>query len=227
VRRINPLDWLAEQDLLAARYYWLPLWQRLILTASSILTLLSSAYTLYVTLEPLYKFQGGFVEGYIAISRYHLLLFNHQQVKVPPLDSAARASFALILGSLFSTALALPALTAVARRRIARIYIEAAAAGYVVAGLTLALLHSFLRFIYVDVIPLIPRSASYPTSYGSFSFHSSTGWYTGTGLLTLKLWNYVPAAIAALIAAGGAAVYLLLRYYEDLVETPPRIPHGS
>jgi hypothetical protein len=227
MRRISIRAWMLEHDLLAARYYWLPAWQRALLALFASLTLLVSIYTLYVSLSPLYSYRGLFIDGYIGITRYKLILFGQKPVRAPPLDSVTQASFALILGSVLSAALVSPILVTSFRRRIPRIYVEAAIAGYTVAGLTLALLHSFLRLLYLDIVPLIPRGAGYATDYGSFSFHGSTGWYTHVGLLTLRLWNYVPIIVAALIAAAGAAMYLLLHYYEELLDTPPRIPHGS
>jgi len=212
--------------LQATKYYRLGRLARLGLAGASLLALASSALVLWVTVHPLYRFWGPLVSGEVGLLGYSLKNYG-EPLRVPPLDSIERLSFMLLLGSTLSAALVLPALASSLRERIPRIFLEAAAAGYAVAGMTVALLISFLRVLYFDIIPTIPLSKTITTPYGALTLYRSSGWYTSTGLLSLHLWNYLPLIAALLIAASGVLTYYLAKYYEEILDMPPILAHNS
>lgn len=209
-----------EVALRASRYYMLGRAARLGVAAASLLAIASSLLVLLLALTPLYRFQGIMLSGWIRLTGYQLALYD-APLRVPVLDSLVRLSFTLVLGPLLSTALVSLALAStIMSPKVPRVYLEAAAAGYAVAGLTVALLISFLRVLFRDIIPSIPLGGRLPTAYGVFTLRGSSGWYTDAGLLALRLWSLYPLLAALLIAAAAALVYYLARYYEDLLEEP-------
>ncbi|GAB6148414.1 hypothetical protein JCM10135_09560 [Stetteria hydrogenophila] len=205
----------------ATRYYMLGRLARMGLAACSIVVLATSALILWLHVKPLYTFRGLLVHGEVGLVRYRLS-FAGGPLEVPVLDSINRLSFILIHGSILSSALVAPALVmAAVKPRIARVYLEIAAAGNVVGGLTTALLMSFLRVLYTGIIPSIPVTHSIPTTYGVFTFYGSSGWYTEAGLLSLRLWPLYPVIVGVEIGSAIAIVYHLFRYYEEVLELPP------
>jgi hypothetical protein len=212
--------------LQATRYYRLGRLARLGLAGASLGALASSVLILWVAIHPLYRFWGLLVSGEVGLLGYSLKNYG-EPLRVPPLDSIKRLSFMLLLGSTLSAALVLPVLASSLRGRIHRVFLEAAAAGYAVAGLTVALLISFLRVLYFDVIPSIPLGKTVDTPYGTLTLYRSNGWYTDTGLLSLQLWNYLPLIAALLIAASGVLIYYLAKYYEEILDMPPILAHNS
>jgi len=212
--------------LKATRYYRLGLFARLGLVVALALTLISVLLVGLMLVNPLYTFEGPLVTGEIGLLSYRLLNYG-KPVRAPPLDSITRLSFALVIGAALSAALTLPTLWVVFKRRVPRVLLEAAAAGYVIAGLTIALLISFLRILYFDIIPSIPLGGSVNTPYGSLVLYESSGWYTDIGLLSLKLWNYFPVMTALLIVAAAVLLDYIVRYYEDILERPAVPAHTS
>lgn len=205
----------------ATHYYWLGRYARIGIILSSTLTIASSILILWITLSPLYVFQGVMVSGIISITHYKLYI-GGIPAKIPVLDSLTTLSYKLFLGSILSSSLVSPSLITVSiKPKIPRIYIESAAAGYGIAGLTVSLLISFLRVLYMDILPIIPIRSKIPTHYGEFTYYSSIGKYTEVGLLSIKLYPLLPVIAGALIGSAVAITYYLIQYYEEILELPP------
>lgn len=211
----------------ATRYYWLGRLLRIGFSLGSLAVIASQIFILWITLHPLYIIRGSVVVGEIGLTHYTVYLAE-SPVRIPVLDSLIRISFALILGSTLSIALVLPVLVSpILRAKVPRIYLEAAATGFAVAGLTIAFLISILRVLYRDIIPTIPVSGSNPTPYGLFTLHASGGYYTIAGIYSTRLASLYPIVAAAFIGISALTIYFLITYYEELAETPVIIAHNS
>jgi len=215
-----------EAAYLATLYYRLGLGPRALLGTASLALIASSIYVLWLLVNPLYYFEGDPVSGYVNVAWYSLDSYG-KLLHVPPLDSLRHLSFALILGAMLSLLNVAPLIAGLHRDRLPRIYLETTAAGYIIGGLTYALLMSFLRVLYTDIIPSVPLSSSSTTPFGTFSIHASHGWYTDTGILSLRLWPIYPIISAVLIGAGLILVYYIVREYEETVDIPPIIANYS
>jgi hypothetical protein len=203
----------------ASRYYWVTRRMRAGMVAAGFLAIAVSAAVLITAVEPLYRYQGGYIVGYLGLSRYQLRVFG-SPVRAAVLDSLTLLSFSLYVGSLLAAALTLPSLYHAFRGpRTPRIALESAVAGYTIAALTLALLVSFLRVLYDDILPHIPTGAQVPTPYGRFAVEQSSAWYTGAGIYAIRLRLYSPFLVAALLAAAALLYYSILRYYWELEDS--------
>ena len=201
-----------------SRYYRVGLGLRALLAAMGFLTVLLSVLLLIAAIRPLYVYSGGFIQGYVGLSSYHLTAFE-KPLRIPVLDSINRLVFALYLGAVLAAALVLPSIYYSFRgERLPRIALEAAAAAYIIEGLTAALSFSFIRVLLLDIVPRIPASGTVRTRYGYMVFAESKAWYTETGLYALRLLLYAPLVALVFVAVAAVLYYLIQRYYEDLLE---------
>ena len=215
---MNPIDERISRVIDAARYYRVGRGLRLLLIASGFFTVLLSGLVLLAAVLPLYTYSGGYIQGYVGLSNYRILVFG-KPVRVAVLDSINRLVFALYLGSVLAAALSLPTIYYGFRRgRMPRIALEAGVAAYVIGGLTAALASSFIRVLLWDIVPRIPRGGTIPTRYGYLALAQSKAWYTEAGLYAIKLRLYAPIAAVLLVAVAAGLYYYIQRYYEDLVE---------
>lgn len=215
---MNILEEWMSRVLDAARYYRIGTSIRVLIVASGFLIVLLSGLILLAAVSPLYTYSGGYIQGYVGLSSYRILVFG-EPVRVAVLDSINRLVFALYLGSTLAAALVLPSIYYGFRGgRVPRIALEAGVAAYVIEGLTAALASSFIRVLLWDIIPRIPRGGTVPTRFGYLALAQSKAWYTEAGLYAIKLRLYAPIAAVVLVVIAAALYYYIQRYYEDLVE---------
>lgn len=210
-------EW-ANQVLDFARYYYIKRRIRILLVTSGFFTVLLSGLILVAAILPLYTYSGGYIQGHVGLSSYHILVFG-KPVRIAVLDSIKSLVFALYLGSVLAAALVLPSIYYGFRGgRVPRIALEAGVAAYIIEGLTAALASSFIRVLLWDIIPRIPRGGTVPTRFGYLALAQSKAWYTEAGLYAIKLRLYAPIAAVVLVVIAAALYYYIQRYYEDLVE---------
>ena len=179
-----------------------------------------SSSVIIVSLLPLYYYRGGYIQGYIGLTSYRIAILERYS-RIAVLDSIVHLSLMLLVGSFLSIALTVPSMYySVRGRRVARIALEAAVVGYIVAGLTLALFLSSIRVLLAEVALGLPVSLVEATRFGQLVFHASRGGYTSAGLYALEVARYsLHFSILLVVAAGFLHLYIQ-RYYEDLLDMP-------
>jgi hypothetical protein len=209
----------------ATEYLHLRGFERITVLAASSLVLAVNMIMLLIAFQPLYVIKGRVVHGYIGIISYKLSIIGIPQ-RPPQLESLHDLSFLLIFAAVYSTILVLPSIL-YPQRRIPRIHLELAVAGYIVAELGLTLLASFLRIIQDNIIPSIPLDGSMRTDYGFFVIEKSSGHITRTGLIAIHMREYfIFIAVIFVLMSFILAVYII-EYYREVEDAAPLIPNPS
>ncbi|MCE4606172.1 MAG: hypothetical protein F7B59_02440 [Desulfurococcales archaeon] len=218
--------WLLRESVdRATEYIHMRGLERVVVAAASALVLAVNIIIVFISVEPLYRVTGGIANGYIGIVSYKLTILGRNQL-LPQMESLRDLSFLLIFASVYSIILILPSIL-YPSRRVPRIHLETAAAGYIVSELGLTLLVSFLRIIQDNTIPSIPLDGSLRTEYGFFQLAGSEGYNTRFGIMALHMREYFIFIGILFIFMAVILVLYTTEYYREVEEAAPLIPNPS
>lgn len=209
----------------ATEYLHLRWFERITILIGSLIVLVVDIILVVISIKPLYVITGKIINGHIGIVGYELAVLGKVQT-IPQMDSIKDLSFLIIFAVIYSILLIVPSIV-YPSKRVPRVFLETAIAGYIVTELGLTLLVSFLRIIQDSIIPSIPLSRTIKTNYGYFQLTGSIGHNTKIGLLALHMRVYfIFIGIIFVLMAVILAVYVI-EYYREVEEMAPLIPNPS
>ena len=209
----------------ATEYLHLEWYERITVLAGSLLVLAVDVMMVLIAIKPLYVITGRIINGHLGIIDYQLTVLGKLQT-IPQMESMKDLSFLLLFAAVYSILLVLPSIV-YPSKRVPRVFLETAVAGYIASELGLTLLVSFLRIIQDSIIPSIPLSGSIRSSYGFFQVTGSVGHSTRFGLIALHMREYfIFIGIIFVLMAVILALYII-EYYREIEDTAPLIPNPS
>ncbi len=209
----------------ATEYLHLEWYERLSVLAGSLIVLVVDILMVLIAIKPLYVITGRIINGRIGIIGYQLTVLGKFQT-IPQMESVRDLSFLLLFAAVYSVLLVLPSIV-YPSRRVPRVFLETAVAGYIASELGLTLLVSFLRIIQDNIITSIPLSGSIKSNYGFFQLTGSTGYNTRFGFIALHMREYfIFIGVIFVLMAVILAVYVI-EYYREVEEMAPLIPNPS
>jgi len=152
-KRAKPLQKLVSEEIVW--YWWVKLGfiGKVYLLISSMLSLTTSIFTVYVLIRPLVIYDGFTLSGYISPLGYSLKVAEYP-VRYPFLDSLVSISIFMLVFALITGVLgALGVIGAIKEWRSWIAFVPSSTAS---ASLLVSLLYSLLRFASLDAIPSIP-----------------------------------------------------------------------
>ncbi len=219
-------QWLLRESVdRATKYLHMKWFERVTVIAGSLLVLAVDVIVLIITVKPLCVITGRIINGYIGIMDYKLMVLGRVQT-ISQMESLKDLSFLLVFASLYSILLVLPSI-AYPSKRVPRVFLETAVAGYITSELGLTLLVSFLRIIQDGIIPSLPLSGSIRSNYGFFQVAASKWYNTRLGILAIHMRMYfIFIGIIFVVMAAVLTLYII-EYYSEIEDMAPLIPNPS
>jgi hypothetical protein len=221
----SPVDVIRELVDEATEHLHLSMFDRIAVALGSILVIIMDILVLALTIEPLYVIQGVVSQGFIGILGYKLVVLGERQT-ITQLESLSDLSFLIFFASIFSIILVLPSII-YPRKRVPRVHLENAAAGYIVSELAITLLVSFLRIIQDNIISNLPLDGVVRGAYGQFYLEKSRVTLTRYGFLGVSMRSEFMFIGILLVLMSIILVVYIIQYYREVEEMTPLIPNPS